>query len=361
MHRLTSLTKELALKGHNITSITADIDSKKTENIHYLHLNGVYDVVYNSSDALSSDFVDMGQGSPWIMFPVMNTFGIQMCESMVNSNGYKQLLNYPDDFKFDLIMHDFIIHPCLLAFMHKFNYPSLMSITAFGGGLPLTAPIVGSTFDSYTPFHYHTELDDTFLWKANNYLLHICDYLFRAFLADHSYHKIVKEHFPGIPKLSEIEKMTKLVLMNSHPFYEASEPMLPNVIPVGAMQVQNPKPLPKEIQSILDSSPNGIIYFALGTNMRSDKLGDVRLIQILEAFRSLPQYTFLWKFESDKLPAEVPKNVHIRAWIPQNDLLANPKVKLFISHCGLLSTQEAIWHNVPILGLPIFADQFLVS
>jgi glucuronosyltransferase len=30
---------------------------------------------------------------------------------------------------------------------------------------------------------------------------------------------------------------------------------------------------------------------------------------------------------------------------------------LFITQCGLQSFQEAVYHGVPLLGIPIFADQ----
>jgi UDP:flavonoid glycosyltransferase YjiC (YdhE family) len=36
---------------------------------------------------------------------------------------------------------------------------------------------------------------------------------------------------------------------------------------------------------------------------------------------------------------------------------AHPNIKLFITQCGLQSVQEAVYHGVPILGIPFFGDQ----
>lgn len=243
--------------------------------------------------------------------------------------------------------------------MHKFNYPPLLALTAFNG-IAMSSPMVGSKIYSTIPYYYNRVIEDSFSWRVKNYLLYLTDYYYIEKTLEKS-QKIVSSLFPGLPKLSEILKMTKLVLVNNNPTFEVSEPTLPNVINCGGMQIAKPKPLPEELQTLLDSSKNGVIYFALGTNMRSDKIGTERLVQILEAFRKLPEYTILWKFESNTLPVEVPKNVHIKAWMPQNDILAHPNIKLFITHTGLLSSQESIWHGVPMLGVPIIVDQFMVG
>ncbi len=44
-------------------------------------------------------------------------------------------------------------------------------------------------------------------------------------------------------------------------------------------------------------------------------------------------------------------------WLPQNDLLSEKNVKLFISHCGISSFLESVYHATPMLAAPIAIDQ----
>lgn len=78
----------------------------------------------------------------------------------------------------------------------------------------------------------------------------------------------------------------------------------------------------------------------------------------IELFRELSVVKVLWKWESDDI-ANMPKNVMVKKWLPQNDILAHPNVRLFITHGGLLGGQEGVHYGVPMLGIPFYGDQKL--
>lgn len=92
-----------------------------------------------------------------------------------------------------------------------------------------------------------------------------------------------------------------------------------------------------------------------GSNVKSKDLSSELKSTFLKVFASLP-YDVLWKFEDDTLK-NLTKNVHIAKWYPQADILAHPKIKLFITQGGLMSWEEAIDRLVPMISIPFLLDQ----
>uniref|UniRef100_A0A7G3B2A5 UDP-glucuronosyltransferase n=1 Tax=Lutzomyia longipalpis TaxID=7200 RepID=A0A7G3B2A5_LUTLO len=358
---IKTLLTALAERGHNITSLSPDREENKIPNLHYIHLEKVYEVLYDANNAEHTedmDFFSMTDMPPTAMYFMWIEYCTQIISGAASSKGYQELLNYPDDFKFDLIIYDYIIGPMFLNFAEKFGNPPIIAATAFYSASMTTNMVGGAISPSYIPLPFLTFDLNTFWGRVQNYFICTLDHLIKTYYIAPKLNAIARKDFPNGADLRDLEKRTKLVLVNKNPASDVIEPLLPNVIPVGGLQIQRNKGLPEDLQKVMDSAKEGAILFSLGTNVQSAMLGKARQTEILEAFRALPQYTFLWKFEADELPVKVPDNVIVRKWLPQSDLLAHPNLKLFISHSGLLSTQEAAWFGVPILGLPVFADQF---
>lgn len=72
------------------------------------------------------------------------------------------------------------------------------------------------------------------------------------------------------------------------------------------------------MQEILDNAQHGVIYFSMGSSLKSSQMNPELKSILLKVFGSMKQ-TILWKYEE---PLEnIPKNLHIRQWMPQNDIL----------------------------------------
>ena len=69
----------------------------------------------------------------------------------------------------------------------------------------------------------------------------------------------------------------------------------------------------------------------------------------------------LWDQLNRSLPPEstlkVPKNVLLKSFLPQQDILAHKNTILFITHCGMHGVMESIYHEVPMVGMPVAFDQ----
>lgn len=339
--------------GHNITALSADVEKSK-ENFTFLHLDQVYPMIYNGSEELNFfEFTKMG---PLELFQLYADVSDKACRGALKSKGYKQLLDYPKDFKIDLVIWDFTMDSCVLGILYKFGSPKIVAVSPY-----FSTGMIGPNilFPSIVPGHdLLFNFNMNFKERFTSALVQLTEYAYTNIYLNRKIDGIVREVHPEIPFISKIQENIKMYLINTQPITDYKPPVLANQKRVGGIQIRKPKDLPSELKKIADDAKNGLVLFSLGTNVRSDALGAERIGMILKALGRLDKYTFLWKFETkEKLPIALPKNVKIQAWMPQNDVLAHPNTKLFMSHCGLLSTQESLWYGVPVLAFPVFADQ----
>ncbi|KAM3611957.1 uncharacterized protein V6R79_026422 [Siganus canaliculatus] len=136
--------------------------------------------------------------------------------------------------------------------------------------------------------------------------------------------------------------------------FDFPRPFLPNFKFVGGIHCRPAKPLPQDIEEFVQSSGDaGVVVFTLGSmikNITTDKAN-----MIAAALAQIPQKV-LWRY-SGETPKTLGANTKTYDWIPQNDLLGHPKTRAFITHGGTNGIYEAIYHGVPMVGIPMFADQ----
>ncbi|XP_031197872.1 UDP-glucuronosyltransferase 2B1-like isoform X2 [Mastomys coucha] len=135
---------------------------------------------------------------------------------------------------------------------------------------------------------------------------------------------------------------------------EFPRPFLPNFDFVGGLHCKPAKPLPKEMEEFVQSSgEHGVVVFSLGSIIKN--LTEEKAKAVASALAQIPQKV-LWRFDGKK-PDTLGSNTRLYKWIPQNDLLGHPKTKAFIAHGGTNGIYEAIYHGIPIVGIPLFVDQ----
>ncbi|KAM4578614.1 UDP-glucuronosyltransferase 2C1-like [Fundulus diaphanus] len=143
-------------------------------------------------------------------------------------------------------------------------------------------------------------------------------------------------------------------LMRTYWDFDFPRPFLPNFKFVGGIHCRPAKALPKDLEEFVQSSgDDGIVVFTLGSMIKNVTIEKADLIA--SALAQIPQKV-LWRYTGDE-PNTLGPNTRIFSWIPQNDLLGHPKTRAFITHGGTNGIYEAIYHGVPMVGIPMFADQ----
>ncbi|XP_053455727.1 UDP-glucuronosyltransferase 2B4-like [Nycticebus coucang] len=362
---MKTILDELVQRGHEVTVLTSSAsiltDPSKTSAIKFevypTSLTKDYFVGF-SVKLINKWTYDIPKDTFWSHFSQVEDLmwkysdcAQKVCEDVVFN---KKLMKKLQETKFDVLLAD-AIGPCGELLAEILKTPLVLSLRVslgyslekHSGRLPFPP--------SYVPVIL-SELSNrmTFMERVKN-MIHMLyfDFWFQIFNMK-KWKQFYSEVLGRPTTLYEMMGKADIWLIRSYWDLEFPHPLVPNFEFVGGLHCKPAKPLPKEMEDFVQSSgENGVVVFSLGS-MVSNMMED-RINVIAAALAQLPQKV-LWRHDGKK-PDTLGPNTRLYKWIPQNDLLGHPKTKAFVTHGGTNGIYEAIYHGVPMVGIPLFADQ----
>ncbi|XP_063914602.1 UDP-glycosyltransferase UGT5-like [Zophobas morio] len=339
--------RELSLRGHQVTVFTPNpLKNATLTNLTEIDMSSTYDIWRQDyiGEKLAKERY-MAAAEYWMMTKIEE----------ITEECFKKVQTMFEHTDFDLVIVE-SFDPLVYSLGCKFRVP-FITISSCGVFLQTHDAVGNPTHPVLSPDLFVNVMEKFDLFKKIGSTVH--DWWYRVFYywyflprAD----KIAKRYWGrDCPYLGDLERNVSLILMNTNSLLHPVRPLLPNVVEMGKMHITSEKPLPRDLQEYLDMSTNGVVYFSLGTNVRSANL-DPNVIKIIKEVLSELPYNVLWKWESDDFP-DKPKNVMTRKWLPQQDVLRHKHVKVFVTQGGLQSMEEAISNCVPMVALPFIGDQ----
>ncbi|PAV65696.1 hypothetical protein WR25_17215 [Diploscapter pachys] len=189
----------------------------------------------------------------------------------------------------------------------------------------------------------------------------IITHLYASRLITSVFRRRVSSDFPWI---GDIAKNASLIFVCTDEFLDLPRPISPKTVYIGGLGIIDTaqKPLDQRFSSIMSRGSEGVILFSFGTVVPFNRLEQQIQSAVRNVVQKMSNYHFIVKIDSDdettkELFKDV-KNVDLVEWMPQSDILAHPRLRLFVTHGGINGLLEAIRLAVPLLLVPQFADQF---
>ncbi|XP_058479446.1 UDP-glucuronosyltransferase-like [Solea solea] len=352
------LVQELARRGHDVlvlvpesSLLIRESESFKTEvyPVQYTkaEMDGSFSHLEGDAILKPPKITDMFANVQ--RFVDFTTLQLKGCESLLNN---QQLMSQLREKGFDMVLTDPFL-PCGSILARVFSIPSVY----FLHGLPCQLDLRANRCPfptSYIPsaFSGNTNVM-TFPQRVKNMLMsgvesYLCKVLFGH------YDEMVSRYFGEDMTYMDLISHGDIWLLRYDFVFEYPKPIMPNMVFIGGINCADSAPLPADVAEFVDGSgDDGFIVFTLGSMV--SKMPAEKAQQFIEAFRQIPQRV-LWRYTGVPL-VDVPKNVRLMKWLPQKDLLAHPKAKLFITHGGSHGIYEGICNAVPMLMFPLFGDQ----
>ncbi|XP_036432504.1 UDP-glucuronosyltransferase-like isoform X4 [Colossoma macropomum] len=350
------LVEELSQKGHEMVVLVPEA-SQHIRNGSYT--TRTFKVPYTEADldAIIDEFKEVSMKGPersdilLNMKALTNFHNMQMkgCEGLLYDEPLMRSLREQG---FDLMLTDPFL-PCGAIIGDAFSIPVVYFLRGIPCGLDLAAAQCPSP-PSYIPrlFTGNTDIMNFPQRVKNMFMTGFESVLCRFVYA--SFDELVSRYLKKDTTYKQLLSHGAIWLMRYDFTFEYPRPLMPNMVTVGGINCAKKKPLPADLEEFVNGSgEHGFVVFTLGSMV--SELPEVKAKEFFDAFRQIPQRV-LWRY-TGVVPKDAPKNVRLMKWLPQNDLLAHPKAKAFITHGGTHGLYEGICNGVPMVMIPLFGDQ----
>ncbi|XP_053692184.1 UDP-glycosyltransferase UGT5-like [Sabethes cyaneus] len=356
------IVNELLARGHEVTAISNYRlkSSNYTDRYREVLIEPTFD--FESDLPMESYYRSTAFSSPFFKLKILWWLGLATTKHAFETNNVQQFLQ-EEGLRYDLVIAEQFVQEAFLMFGHKYQSP-IVTINTLG-----YTDYIDRAFGMITPLsfvpHFFTELTDemTFFERCYNVIVTTYDWAYRKFVYLPKQTAMARKYFTKengsgelLPTVEQLDMNVSVTLANSNIVSFRPRPKMIGMVDIAGCHIRQPKDLPRDVKNFVESSPSGTIYINFGTFLRSSAMPADTLQVFLQVFRNLPQYHFLWKWESNQVP-DLPPNVMVRKWLPQNDVLASSHIKLFVSHGGIFGSQESIYWGRPMLFVPFYGDQ----
>ncbi|XP_041720835.1 UDP-glucuronosyltransferase [Coregonus clupeaformis] len=352
------LVKELAARGHEMVVLVPET-SILIKGSDY-HRTEIFRVPYNKEQLdknINKIKDDMFRKTPKVTDIFMNVQGlidftnmqVKGCEGLLYDEPLMQRLRGEG---FKMMLTDPFL-PCGSIIADSFNIPAVYFLKGIPCGMEDRAAQC-PTPPSYVPRFFTGNTDHMdFLGRVKNMLMYSLEsYLCTVMFA--SFDELTSRYLEKDMTYRELLGHGAIWLLRYDYSFEYPKPRMPNMVNIGGINCGKRDPLPADLQEFVDESgEDGFVVFTLGSMV--SQMPEEKAKQFFDAFSRIPQRV-VWRY-TGVVPKNAPANVRLMKWLPQNELLGHPKVKAFITHGGTHGTYEGICNGVPMVMLPLFAEQ----
>ncbi|XP_077361855.1 UDP-glucuronosyltransferase 1-2-like [Festucalex cinctus] len=257
------------------------------------------------------------------------------------------------DSRFDLVLTDPAIAPGVILAKYL-DLPLVLNVRWIQGSEGHFAMAPSPL--SYVPMPGSGLTDKMdFLQRVKNIFFYVLVTLQQKILIEPIYSALCKKHIQGGCDINSLLQQADIWLFRTDFVFDFPRPTMPNVVYIGGFQCRAARPLPADLEDFVQSAgEHGVIVMSLGSLVNAMPQNDAE--EIAAVFAKLPQKV-IWRHKGPR-PSTLGNNTLVVDWMPQKDLLGHPQTKVFVAHGGTNGLQEAIFYGVPVLGIPLFFDQF---